>query len=90
MRAGGQLAENQVEGDQPHGERGHGALCVLPDPPSQQRGHRDGQQVTCCWGDPRGAETPCAVSGVRADVLGGLGLMDLLVPIAGWNSCTRK
>lgn len=50
VRAGGQLAENEVEGDQPHGKRGHGALRVLPDPPSQQRGHRDGQQVTCCRG----------------------------------------
>lgn len=64
VRAGRQLPENQVEGDQPHGERGHGALGVLLDPPSQQRGHRGGQQVTG-WsllrGNPGGAETPCAV-----------------------------
>lgn len=58
VRAGGQLTENEVEGDQPHRKRGHGALRVLPDPPSQQRGHRDGQQVTCCWGYGPGVQRP--------------------------------
>lgn len=42
---GGQLSEDQVEGDQPHRERGHGPLGVFHRPPSQPggRGHR--QQV---------------------------------------------
>lgn len=46
MRAGGQLSEDQVEGDQYDRERGHGPLGVFHRPTSEPGGHGHSQQVT--------------------------------------------
>ena len=42
---GGQLPEDQMEGDQPQWERSHGPLGVFHRPPSQPGGHRHRLQV---------------------------------------------